>query len=286
MAEVKERVFQASPAAYGGGRVLASPFQFFTTGEEHLRVQTVNSASGVRVALHYRFLSPERGIIANAEQHTPNTDRTLRASLHRLGAGALLNLTVFAEAGAPRVGQTFVRVQLVRGFDGALVVMGTLLQGYITANQDLAFPGSPIQSSLDTTGCVRSIVGTNPAAGNEWSETVPTGALWQLLSASVLLTTDGTAVDRQPLLQLLIASELYFRSPVEPVIGASTNGQISWFPGALYPGTFTGGASPAPLPNATFLPAGSVISSATVGLTAGDNYSAPRLMVREWLEVQ
>src|SRR5439155_18890058 len=114
---------------------------------------------------------------------------------YKLGKGAILNLTVFASAGAPLMGQTYVIVQLIKGLTGATIVLGTLLGGYLTATQALGWPGSPIISSTDGEGCTRLIVGTTPAAEANILETVPTGARWELLSleASYVQGAGGVA---------------------------------------------------------------------------------------------
>src|SRR5204863_2582589 len=101
-------------------------------------------------------------IIANSVDHVPNTDRSVKTSDHPLGVGQLLNLTVFASAGAPLIGQTYVKVQLIRGVGAAAIVLGTLLGGYVTAVHALGFPGSPIENSLTATPAIRYITGTNP----------------------------------------------------------------------------------------------------------------------------
>lgn len=285
MAQPTERRFIAQPSTAAAGRVLASPFQFFTTGEESLRITTACSVTGVRVALHYRFLDPDQGIVANREQHTPNTDRTTRSDEYTLGSGALLNLTVYADVGTPKLGQCFVRVQLIRGRGAAAVVMGTIAQGYVTANQDLAWPGSSIDRSVDGPGVIRSILGTDPIGGVELAEVVPTGALWELLGLSTLMFVDIGGSDRIPRLVVTIGGEVYFRAPINPPIPPGGAALLSWYSGGNFQATHDSGACIGTLPDRLFLPAGANIVTVTANLAALDNYSAPRLLVREWLEV-
>lgn len=285
MAQPTERRFIAQPSSAAAGRVIASPFQFFTTGEEALRVTSACSVTGARVALHYRFLDPDAGIVANREQHTPNSDRTARSEEYPLGAGALLNLTVFADVGTPKLGQCFVRVQLIRGRGAAAVVMATIAQGYVTANQDLAWPGSTLDRSVDGPGVIRSILGTDPVGGVEIAETVPTGALWELLGLSTLMFVDVAAGDRIPRLVIVIDGQVYFRAPINPPIPPAGAALLTWYTGANFQTAHDGGACCGTLPDRLFLPAGTNIVTVTANLAALDNYSAPRLLVREWLEV-
>src|SRR5213592_1900599 len=173
-----ERVFVAQPLASAGGRIIASPFQFYVTGEDHLRVISVNSLAGVRLKLQGRFIDTSGKLDAFSYDHIPTSDRTATTTMHQLGVGAVLNLTVFASTGAPVSGQTFVIVQLTRGLGAAAIVLGTLLQGYVTSAQHLGWPGSPIVTSTAGEPLIRKIVGTTPGAGNNINETVPTGARW------------------------------------------------------------------------------------------------------------
>src|SRR4051812_10049451 len=108
-----ERQIVAQPTASAGGRVISSPFQFYTTGEDRLRVTSFNSLTGVALKIQSRFVDSKGAVQANAEDHIPLSNRTARQTEHELGAGALLNLTVFANTGTPQIGQTFVIVQLV-----------------------------------------------------------------------------------------------------------------------------------------------------------------------------
>ena len=285
MASPIERKFLAQPQSGSAGRVLASPFQFFTTGEEALRVTSACSVAGALVAVHYRFLDPERGIIANRETHNPNSDRTTRSTEFALGAGALLNLSVFAETGAPRLGQCFVRVQLIRGRGDAAVVMGTLVQGYVTGNQDLAWPGSPLQYSTDGPGVIRAVLGTDPTAGSELGELVPTGATWELLALSAALVTDATVGDRIARLQVTGVGFCHLRAPANPPIPPSTAAQVCWFADAQYQTAFDAGAVVGPIPSRLILPAGTILFTwGTIG-AAGDDWGRPLLLVREWLDV-
>src|SRR5262249_46183156 len=110
------------------------------------------------------------------------SNRTAKTEDFVLGGGLVTNLSVFATAGSPLIGQCFVIVQLVRSLGVTAYVMGTMLQGYVTTTQNLGWPGSAIVSSTDGEPAIRDIVGTDPVAGAGWSETVPAGARWELVT--------------------------------------------------------------------------------------------------------
>jgi hypothetical protein len=88
-----------------------------------------------------------------------------------------------------------------------------LLQGYVTDTSRLSFPGSPIRSSIEGPGVLRSITGTNPAANAEISETVPTNARWRVHAIRFTLVTDANVANREVALTLDDGAAVFARSP-------------------------------------------------------------------------
>lgn len=285
MAEPLAQRFNAQPLASAGGRVITSPFQFYTTGEDHLRVTSVNALAGARLTMRGRVVPTAGPIEVFEHDHVPNSDRTARVTTQPLQAGAVLNVDVFVSTGTPQRGQTFVIVQLVRGLGSAGIVLGTLLAGYVTSTQHLGWPGSPIESSLSGTGAIRAISGTNPAPGAEVSESVPTGARWRLISLLAVLNTNATVASRVPYLIAVSGGQNMLAAPPAASIPASFVQNVQWMTG--YTTWVVGGtlAQAASLPQQLLLSGGSGIITTTENFQATDNWDAPRLLVEEWLEV-
>lgn len=280
-----ERIFPAQVFNIGGGRIIPSPNQFYLTGEDALRVVSVNSVTGVLVKVQCRTANPQADTVAQSFDHVPTADRVSRTQDYEIGEGSLLNVTAFVGAGAPLVGQTFVIVQIVRGRGAAAVVLGTILAGYITRTQAIGFPGSPIRTSTEGEPAIRTISGTIPAFGGEVIETVPTGARWELLSLLLLLNTGAAVPARQPALLYFASAGGFAISVQTGTIPASTTTNVTWAAGL-------GTASPAglntlqaPLPQPLPLLAGQQFETFTLNLTGGDQYAGVRYSVREWLEV-
>jgi hypothetical protein len=238
------------------------------------------------VAVQGRTWHPGGEIRPFAFSHIPNTDRTRAIEIFGLAEGYLLNAVSFAASGAPRIGQTFVSLHVIRGRAGARVLLATLLQGYVTAEQELAFPGSPVVNSTEAGAVLRTIVGTNPAAGAEFSETVPNGAQWEILTIRVGLTTDANVANRRPAVQFISGGGLVYQAPLFTTIPASSGPALSWGQGMTFesaPGTFLLIAA---LPIGLRLVGGDILRSVTENMRAGDDYNAPTILVREWLEAQ
>lgn len=286
MAATREEILVPSPIAAAGGRVIASPFQWLFSGEDSLRLVVANSASGVTVRMQGRFLSPSRGVQVFTVDLSPTSDRVATSKLFAPGDGYLLNLSVVAVAGAPVIGQTYAMVQIVRGFSGAIVVLGALLGGYVTTAQHLAYPGSPIQSSIEGGGYFRTIQGTTPAVGANVNETVPLRARWEIVTFRVTLQTSAVAGNREVSLVYQVGSTITAWHGPLVLLPASSVAVYVWqrgptnaIPGAgqfIYNGCLAENVQ---------LTAGTFIFTTTVGIDAADVMGGPTYTVREWLEV-
>lgn len=211
-------------AALAAGRGL------YLSGDDHLRITTFNAATGVTLAIEGRLLDEEGRVNVIGDRHVPNTNRTTANTIFRLPKGWLLDVSVRASVGTPLIGQCFAVVELVRGFSGAVAALAVLAQGYVTATPRLGWPGSGVRESVDGPGVLRSIAGTQPGAGAEVSETVPTGARWELLVAYLGLTTSATVANRNVGLTLDDGTNAYFidRANANATAGASWNFPFTW----------------------------------------------------------
>lgn len=252
---------------------------------DSLAIVSWNSLSTVtQLTLSGRFLNLEGEMIDFSERHVPNTDRSLAASNFRLGEGWLLSLQLVSNS-TPIVGQTFVRVATTRGAGQAGTALMTLMQGYCGALQALSWPLSPIVNTISGRGVIRSITGTDPAAGAEILEVVPTGARWRPIALAVSLVTDATVTNRSPELFFSDGTLAFYSCDPPAVQTASLN--------RFYNGSCGGERLAAiaenpqwNIPNELILLAGFKIRTNTLNLQAGDNWAAPQMLVEEWLEAK
>jgi hypothetical protein len=263
---------------------LRSPAPFFVTGEDALELAVLNAAASVVVTIAGRFMQLDGQVTSFQHALTPATDRTLSSVVRSLGDGWILNLTVFASSGSPLIGQTWARVRVLRGLTGATVVLGTLVSGYVTAVQGIAFPGGQVRGTLEGRGVIRSIAGTDPAAGAEVSETVPTGARWRFLAMHVVLVTDATVASRRPRLRVTDGTNDLTRLNASSSVAASGTGRFTFGGGLGFLDTGNAGGIPSGTPDPLWLLGGFTVGTITDSFQAGDNYGAPQLLVEEFLE--
>lgn len=258
--------------------------QRYMTGSETIRLTVYNAASGVTVTISGRRFDQDARISEFAHRLTPTTNRVATTLDITPGDGWLLGLAVRVTAGAPLDGQTYAVVEVGAGAAGAFTAFDVLCAGTISAAKRLAWPGSPLAGPLDGAGALRSISGSVPAAGAEISETVPTGAQWELISFLALLTTSATVATRLPLLRIDDGTNMLTEQP--PVIGlaASLALRYGWGQGVQNFTLASNGTPHSPLPIGVRLAAGFRIRTSTVNIQAADQWSAVQYLVRERIE--
>ena len=144
-------------------------------------------------------------------------------------------------------------------------------------------PGSP-RSLQPGSGVIRSITGTNPIAGADIVETVPANSHWRLLSMSFQLVTNSTPDARTVSIILDDGTNEYSHvTAFDQTLASSTHRYTVSEAG--FGGT-TVGASNHLIAHTSSIaqPAGHRISTSIFNLKAGDNLSAPQLLVEEWVD--
>ena len=128
------------------------------------------------------------------------------------------------------------------------------------------------------------IVGTDPAANTEITETVPAGKLWQVYAVSVACV-QGVTQTPQPILIIDDGTNVVYESFGSTAAQAvSTPCRYTWAGGLVISGQVgatTNVHSVAPLPNDLLLPQGYRIRTSTLGIGANTNYGAPTIFVVE-----
>jgi len=283
---IRETLITPAPVAPIAGRFAPTPYSFEFTGEDNLRLTVHNSLAGVVVSVHYRVHRRDAPTHASVFTHVPTSDRLASVAEFSLGEGFLLNVTCFASNGSPKIGQTFMKLEVIRGRQGARIVLGSILQDYVTAQQPIAWPGSPIRSSLEGQGVNRMIYGTYPGAGNEVAEIVPTGARWELVTFRTELITSSFVATRRSGLYITDLSRTYWRSPAPLTQAGGTTVDVYWAQSGPFATAILTDVAVAVLPAGLRIPAAHRIGTATNAIQSGDAYQIPVYTVNEWLEAQ
>jgi hypothetical protein len=270
------------PDSYPLGEMFAS--SWYLKIDDNIRVTSYNALASVRLEVRYRFVDCDGQIGANQEAQTPNTDRTAKSTIFVTPEGWLLGGEIFVSGAAPLIGQTYVVVEIVRGLGSSALPLQVIAAGYVSAKQPLPFPNTQMYSTLDGGGAIRSISGSTPAAGAEISETVPTGARWELLTFATTLITSVAAANRFPTLTLDDGASVYYQDTATTAHAASTTIRYVFAEGNGFKSGTTNNLQNGAVPMGNRLSAGHRIRTATQAIQVADQYSNVQYLVREWLE--
>lgn len=130
-------------------------------------------------------------------------------------------------------------------------------------------------------GVKRAVPVPQPAAGAEWTVNVPGGRQWRIIGGAAQLVASAAVANRRPGLSLGDESTTTARTVSALQVQAGATALLGYLPdsGVTAPaGVDTVGLVPA---WDAWIPGGFVISSATPGLQAGDQYSQVSLMIEE-----
>ena len=253
------------------------------TVDSLLVIRSYNSLSGLVLTIVGRVLD-EHGLIRSFEfQHTPNTDRSEAEETSALIAGTLLDVAVIPKTGTPRRGQCWVTIGLALRNQPTTVYYQMLAKGYVTAAGGVLWPGGAYLDSVDGPGILRSVAGTDPAAGIEVIEAVPTNARWRVRSLRAALVTAVTAATRTVGLVIDDATTTFlaFTSGTTQIASLTRTYNVGDF--GFLP-TAVGGDIYFCLPEQPHLFQGWRIRTSTTNLQAGDNWGAPQMEIEEWIE--
>jgi hypothetical protein len=262
---------------------LAPPQEFYIPPGHALMVQSWSSYSTLPVDIRATVLLPDGTISTTAELHQAAADRTGVTQTIPLPEGFLLGLVCSLAGQAVAPGRIWMAVTLGRGTPPPQPLgVQTLITGWVGGQSLLIWPRGPGATPRDGGGWVRTVVGTDPAAGNEISEAVPTNALWRLLGVYCTLVTDATVANRTPALVIDDGSNIVWRGPWTVAQTASSTNNYS-IGNSMPAQVWYASTGLLPLPTILLLPAGYRIRTVTANLQAGDNWGAPNLWVEEYL---
>lgn len=253
----------------------------YVGADDSLRVVAINRLSGLSIVITARVLLANGQIVPSQWVLRPTSDRVVNTNTLDLPEGYLLSLSAETETTGALPGVCWLAAALARGNSStaAAFIGGQLLQGYVGLSQPLAWPPFAPSSQFNRNVTTRAITGTDPAAGVEISETVPTGAAWELISLFTSLVTSATAANRRPVLRIDDGSTVFFRGHQNNTISASTTSELVWFVG----GVMLSGAATSGLPHNLLLLPGWRVTTLTESFQVDDNYAAPGFVVREFL---
>jgi hypothetical protein len=233
------------------------------------------------VNISLRYLDPDGNVLPQFQQFTnvpaQSTPRTFN---FRGSEGYVLSATISTPGAS--AGAVYVQLEVGRGVGSQDITEGHLLiGGYPGSFAALGYPQTQPQPPSAGIGITRSVTITTPAAGANWSITVPAGASWTLTSVRATLATSAAVANRVPDLQIKDGSGNIVMDALAGVAQTATlTDTWSWSSGGVT-STVLGASNSVALPWAFRLNPGWVIQQVTTGLQAADQWSGIALSVIE-----
>lgn len=275
-------VLSRPPEVSFRGKDVTPPSPLYVAREDNLRFEVSNSVTNQTLEVRGRLLLASGEVVPFAETLRPAATRTVQSFFVQLTEGFLLSLMV-AHGPETLPGQTWVRCTLFHGETSVGTFQALLFQGYVSTGYWLAWPPGIYDRIADGPGAIRSVTGTNPAAGAEISETVPTNALWRLYSVRAALVTNATVAARR--VSLVIDDGTTILIDVENPNTQAAGLTVPYLAARFgYDLTTTTVAEQFALPDLPPLREGFRVRTVTSNLQAGDNWGAPQLLLEEWIE--
>lgn len=262
--------------------LLSSGAGLYFAADETLRFQVQTSASNVAVTLSGIMWTVQKGYTTFERTARPDGDRSVTSVDMRMGESLLIDVTV-SMTGSTSLGRaTYARVTKIRGQDSVPMTLQSLLAGYVSPRESLTYPPVFFEPQFSGRGNIRSITGTDPAAGVEISETVPTNTMWRVIAITFDLVTDATVANRIVRVEMDDGTNVHVIAAAPNTQAASLTLRYTAADGGQSL-TTSGNRVGITLPGGVFLRESSRIRTNTGNLQAGDNFTAPQLLVEEWI---
>lgn len=230
-----------------------------------------------------RILTPAGEIKAIPFQVTVATSGTAVFTQHIPPTEGFV-LTAHVSANNASRGQCFVKMHLIRNPGQSQQILGALLlQGYLSADDNLSYPASGTESSLNQRGWTREITLPNTTMATPPTFTVPAGVRWIVRQAHFAYTADAIGGARTFVLVMIDPTAVQIgKYDSGGSIGVNGFGEITWSPGIA--ATATGTVLNGPLPIDLVLPAGFKLQLNALGSPdPGDSVSEIAAMVEEFV---
>ncbi len=204
-----------------------------------------------------------------------------------LTEGYLLSCGAIGGTGAnSQRGIDFVRAFIARGapVSPTPFTTWTLFADYVTAAQPVGWPGGRQVYPTEGAGAIVNTNPANPAAGADFTITMPTNGRVRVSTLNAQLVTSATVINRIVRVQIKNGlGNLVYQAPPQQVIPASTTAQVTFAPGQITSVVDVTTVN-VPLPGPVVLGGGFTLGTSTTNLQIGDQWSNISLSSEQWLD--
>jgi hypothetical protein len=177
-------------------------------------------------------------------------------------------------------GENYIAVNLTLNGD----IISQLCSGSVSRAKNISFPVNQSTEHRPGGGNLRFIIGTNPAAGAEITQAVPTGAVWRIIAINATLVTNANVANRRVHLvlkngangivhcfndvdQTAGTTKIYTFAPYGDIVDREDNNKIL-----------------VNLPMGILIDSDFTIVTETTNIQAGDDWGVNWFLIEEWFK--
>lgn len=211
-------------------------------------------------------------------KHTTNSSGVISSTTFRITDFPIW-ISVFDPNTSFNLGECFVTLDIL--IDGDTVFQ--LASGYLYKQKALSWPAYSSNDKRLGGGIVKTIYGTNPAAGANVFETVPNGREWRLIAARITLATDANVANRRVHLILGDGTTQMIDAFSNTDHAASSTINYTFAAFGYVPASTDANDIVVPIPSNVILPENYEIQTGVTNFQAADNFLAPVFWVEEYV---
>ena len=265
-------------------RHVAVPAGVFVDNNQQLVVSVYSVISSFTLTVFGRVVLEDGSIWKFQSALAIQVGGTVSKTTVPLRSGYLIQLGVYnSAAGQPQRGSLYITADITEQMPDNTTLQLSLLRGYMTTRAGLIWQGGRQVDSVEGPGIITAPSTGNPAAGAEFTTTVGASYRQRLIGLGFQLATSGTANTRRVHLQITDGSNVLYDIPSNTTQAQSLTYKYYWANFAYSIGLI-GTTVLNPLPANIVLAPGYQVKTSTDLIDAGDQYSAIRYHVEQWIE--
>ncbi len=284
---------------------IAPPSPLYIQRDDQLLLDVISLITGIEtVTFEFRLLQAQPDVAGQPGTNPtgvvvppgPLNTQTIKRISQVFSAATLLNNTLalpLAEGyllsgsctsqSATSRGQTYVSASIIRPGLAQNARVLPLFADYVTQRYRPGWPGSSLRGPSESTGAIQNVLITTPAAGADFSVTVPNPQRWRPICFHGVLTAAVAVANRQVEIILDDGANTYWIDDSSANITASSVNDVTATTTNVPTGVVTT-IQNIVIPPALYMTVGHRFRSNTVGIQGADQWSALRLLVEAWLE--
>lgn len=272
---------------YAEGNV-PPPSQLYVGLNDQLQVlaQTSQSATSA-LFLDIRILLPDGTIQIQQESVPSSPAYAITNAIFRLAEGFLLSVALRSVNQQQKRGDYFAVINLIRQPSAITTLNLCLTRGYVTVNSPVCFPVIPQDFPQQKPGAIRIQAITTPAAGADFTITVPNFMRWRIIGLRASFVTSASVATRAAILQFQSAANVMYNACAAATQAASLTLSYNWGAGVttlLAPVGATTLNVETAIPVDLWMGAGMIINSVTQNIQAADQWSLIFMLIEESID--